>query len=89
MHCRQTQRASDYDAYPRARFALKEDAPPGKELLADLADGDCGRLVLATADWLFLIRPIRGAAAAHLDTFVIPREDLKSLRLRADNTSCP
>jgi MFS family permease len=84
-----TQRASDYDAYPRVRFALKEDAPPGKELLADLADSDCGRLVLTTTDWLFLIRPIRGVAAARLDTFVIPREGLKSLRVKVDNTSCP
>jgi hypothetical protein len=84
-----TQRASDYDAYPRVRFALEDTAPPGKELLADLAGSDCGRLVLATADWLFLIRPIRGAAAARLDTFVIPRDHLKSLRVKADYTSCP
>jgi hypothetical protein len=83
-----TQRANDYDAYPRVRSALKDTASPGKELLADLAESDCGRLVLATAEWLFLIRPIRGAAGVRLDTFVIPREGLKSLRLKADNTSC-
>jgi hypothetical protein len=85
----QTQRASDYDAYPRVRFALEDTASPGQELLADLADSDCGRLVLGTADWLFFIRPIRGAAAVRLDTFVISRNHLKSLRLKADHTSCP
>ena len=85
----QMQRANDYDAYPRVRFALEDTASPGKELLADLAESDCGRLVLATADWLFFIRPIRGAAAVRLDTFAIPRDDLKSLRLMADYTSCP
>ena len=57
--------------------------------MADLPGTDCGRLVLATADPLFLIRPIRGAANAPLDTFVIPRDGVKALRLKADYTSCP
>jgi hypothetical protein len=85
----ETQRASDYDAYPRVRFALKDTAPPDRERLADLAESDCGRLVLATTDWLFLIRPIRGAVAVPLDTFVIPRNGVTSLRLKADGASCP
>ena len=84
-----TQRASDYDAYPRVRLAWDETDAPDTNLLADLPTSDCGRLVLATEDRLFLIRPIRGAGNAPIDTFAIPRDRLAALRLKADYTSCP
>lgn len=82
------QQATDYDAYPRVRFALEDEGAAGRALLAGLADSDCGRLVLATADRLFLIRPVRGVPKAPLDTFVVPRDHLTVLRLKADYTSC-
>jgi hypothetical protein len=78
------QRAEDYPAYPRVRFSLEDSMSP-KDLLTDLADSDCGRLVLATSDRLFLIRPVAGANGTELDTFVVPGDDLKSIRITADS----
>lgn len=83
------QQATDFDAYPRVRFALTDDAEPPAALLADLAKSDCGRLVLATKDRLFLIRPVAGAGDGRLDTFIVPRDGIKALRLKADYSSCP
>jgi hypothetical protein len=70
------QRAEDYPAFPRVRFALEDSTSSPKNLLADLAESDCGRLVVATSDHLFLVRPIAGASATDLDTFVVPRDDV-------------
>lgn len=84
-----TQQVTDFDAYPRVRVALADGVPDASLLLADIADTDCGRLVLATPDRLFLIRPVAGASGLDLDTFVIPRAHVTLLRLRADYSSCP
>jgi hypothetical protein len=83
------QRAEDDPAYPRVRFSLEDSISSPKDVLADLPASDCGRLVLATSDRLFLIRPVAGASGTDLDTFVVPRDDLKSIRIKADYASCP
>jgi uncharacterized membrane protein len=85
----QSQQKEDFSAYPRVRFARNDVTLLAPELSGDIDKTDCGRLVLATEENLFLIRPIRDAFGIDLDTFVIPRRELKALRLRADYTSCP
>ena len=47
----------------------------------------CNTLLFSN-DRLFVIRPIRGASAAHLDSFVIPADQIEAMRIRADYTSC-
>lgn len=83
----EAQRSRDFDAYPRIRLALQDTAPASRELLGDIAQSDCGRLVLATQNQLFLIRPIRGVEFS-LDTFVIPRTHIKSIRIQKNYSSC-
>lgn len=83
------QRDSDYSAYPRLSLALKKDSDEAtKTALAVITKDDCGRLILFNNDRLFAIRPIRGASAVQLETFVVPADQIAALRIRADYTSC-
>lgn len=84
------QRDSDYGAHPRVSLTPKKDAAAEVGTgLADLPTTDCGRLVLFSGGRLFLIRPIRGAAGADLDSFVVPLDRLEAFRIRGEYTSCP
>lgn len=82
------QRSRDFDAYPRVRLELKDTDSGSKDLLGDIAKTNCGRLFLATPSQLFLIRPIRDVDYP-LDTFVVPRSEIKSVRIYGKYSSCP
>jgi hypothetical protein len=78
----QAERSSDYEAYPRSRLMLKKDmAETPSEALGDASTTDCSRLVAATKDRLFLIRPSRDAPGADVDTYVIPAEQVLAMRI--------
>src|SRR5262249_9734268 len=71
------ERENDYEAYPRLSLLFKDNVPKVHlERLADIATTDCGRLVIFSKDRLFVIRPIQGASAAQLDSFVIPMDQV-------------
>ena len=82
------QRNTDYSAYPRVRFTWEGTEGADSAITADLLKTDCSRLLAASKDRLFLIRPVSGAASLDLDTFVLPA-DKTILRIKADYTSCP
>ena len=67
------QRSTDYAAYPRVRV-IREGAESSADVVADIGKTDCGRLLAANKDRLFLIRSVRGAGSIDLDTFVLPAE---------------
>jgi hypothetical protein len=84
------QRESDYSAYPRVQLWPKESArlPEGSPWAsADLTNG-CYRLILHNKERLFLLRPIKGAAAAELAIMITPWEQIGLLRVLPDYTSC-
>lgn len=82
------QRSTDYGAYPRVRVTWEGAEKSDGAVSADLSKTDCGRLLAASKDRLFLIRPVRGAGSLDLDTFVLPAEKTV-LRIEANYTSCP
>jgi hypothetical protein len=82
------QRSTDYAAYPRVRVTWEGAESVGSEVTADLTKTDCGRLLAASKERLFLLRPVRGAGSLNLDTFVLPAEKT-IMRILADYTSCP
>jgi hypothetical protein len=82
------QRSTDYAAYPRVRVAWEGSEKSADALSADIGKTDCGRLLAANKDRLFLIRSVRGAGSIDLDTFVLPAEKT-ILRIESDYTSCP
>lgn len=85
----QAERGSDYEAYPRLRLMLKKDmAETPLEALGDAATTDCTRLVAATKDRVFLIRPSRDAPGADVDTYVISSEQVLAMRITGNYVSC-
>jgi hypothetical protein len=48
----------------------------------------CARLVLASKERLFLVRPVKGAPDLELHTVVVPWSDIKALRITDQYTSC-
>ena len=84
------QRSTDYSAYPRVQVwtkqdtKLSKDAPPSSD---DLTRG-CYRLLLHNQNRLFLLRPLRGAAAADLPILVAPWDQIELIRIMPDYTSC-
>jgi hypothetical protein len=83
------ERSSDYEAYPRLRLLLKKDiAETPTEALGDAATTDCTRLVAATKDRVFLIRPSRDAPGADIDTYVISAEQVLAMRITGNYVSC-
>jgi hypothetical protein len=85
----QAERSSDYEAYPRLRLILKKDmAETPSEALGDAATTDCDRLLAATKDRLFLVRPSRNAPGADIDTYVISAEQVLAMRITGNYTSC-
>ena len=83
------QQSNDYAAYPRVRFALKEDTQSlGSQVVADLVTSDCGRLLLYHKDRLFLIRPVK-SHPLDLDSFVLPWKQIEALRITSTYESCP
>jgi hypothetical protein len=85
----QAERGSDYEAYPRLRLLLKnETTSRPDEALGDTATTDCSRLVAATKDRVFLIRPSGDAPGADLDTYVIPAEQVLVMRITGNYASC-
>ncbi len=86
----QAERGSDYVAYPRLRLMLKKDtAETPSEAFRDTAMTDCNRLLAATKDRLFLIRPSRDAPGADIDTYVVPAEQVLAMRITGNYVSCP
>jgi phosphoglycerol transferase MdoB-like AlkP superfamily enzyme len=83
------ERANDYAAYPRIHVVLDANASGAEKVLGDIVSQDCGRLLAGSKDNLFLIRPIRGAPNADLDTFVVPVSKMVVSRIRSDAGSCP
>lgn len=80
----QAERQSDYEAYPRLRLMLKnETTDKPNEALGDTLTTYCSRLVAATKDRLFLIRPSRDAPGADIDTYVIANDQVLATRLSA------
>ncbi len=57
--------------------------------LADLPTSDCGRLLLVSGGRLFLIRPIRSAPGATLDSFIVRVDQVEALRISGEYRSCP
>jgi hypothetical protein len=85
----EAERSSDYEAYPRSRLMLKSNvASTGSEVLGDTATTDCSRLVAATKDRLFLIRPSRDAPGADVDTYVLSAEQVLAMRITGNYVSC-
>jgi hypothetical protein len=82
------QRSTEYAAYPRVRVTWEGAESSADAVVADLVKTDCGRLLAASKDRLFLIRPVRGAGSLDLDTFVLPAEKA-IVRIEAEYTSCP
>jgi hypothetical protein len=81
------QRAADYSAYPRVLVAFK--TPEGLSEAQQSAAEGCARLVLATKDRLFLMRPRFGMPALELNTIVVPWTDAASVMITGRYTSCP
>jgi hypothetical protein len=85
------QRESDYRAYPRVEFDIKSVTDPARDsndkALALVGSG-CARLVLASKERLFLIRPVKGRPDLELHTFVLPWSDVKTMRITGQYTSC-
>ena len=84
------QRETDYSAYPRVQVWPKEDAKPteGSPLASpDLTKG-CYRLFLHNQERLFLLRPLKGAAAADLPLLISPWDQIELIRVLPDHTSC-
>ena len=65
-----------------------ETASTGSETLGDTATTDCSRLVAATKDRLFLIRPSSDAPGADIDTYVISAEQVLAMRIMGNYASC-
>jgi MFS family permease len=85
------QRASDYSAYPRIQVWTKESGKTtdgSQPASTDLATG-CYRLLLHNQDRLFLLRPLKGAAAADLAVVIAPWDQIERARVLPDYTSCP
>jgi hypothetical protein len=83
------QRGSDYRVYPRVVLETGSVAT-NAEVAKDpaMVRSGCARLVLASKDRLFLIRPVKGAADLELHTVVVPWSDIKALRITDQYTSC-
>ena len=84
------QRASDYSAYPRIQVWMKESGKTtdgSQPASTDLAAG-CYRLLLHNQNRLFLLRPLKGAAAADLPVVIVPWEQIELVRVLPDYTSC-
>jgi hypothetical protein len=84
------QRESDYSAYPRIQLWMKEasKATDGSQPAAtDLATG-CYRLLLHNQNRLFLLRPLKGAAAADIPVVIAPWDQIELVRVLPDYTSC-
>ena len=58
------------------------------EALGDISTTDCGRLVAAAKDRLFVIRPSREAQGADIDTYVISAELVLAMRITGNYASC-
>lgn len=87
----QQQRTSDYAAYPRVQIWRTAEAaknPNSAPSAEELAKG-CYRLLLHNQDRLFLFRPFQGAPAAGLATVILPWNEIASVRVLPDYTSCP
>jgi hypothetical protein len=85
------QRGSDYEAYPRVVLDTRPVSDRVDEHRAEvlaLMRSECARLVLATKERLFLIRPVKGAPDLELHTFVVSWSDIKALRIIDQYTSC-
>jgi MFS family permease len=84
------QRASDYSAYPRIQVWIKESGKTtdgSQPSSTDLAAG-CYRLLLHNQNRLFLLRPLKGAAAADLPVVIVPWDQIGLVRVLPDYTSC-
>jgi hypothetical protein len=82
------QRASDYRAFPRVELRWEGAGEPSDALLADILKTDCGRLLFASKERLFLVRPVRGAPSLPLGTFVISSNKIDAIRLQDEYSSC-
>ncbi len=84
------QRTTDYSAYPRVKVWTKQDTKLSKDspLSSDNLTRGCYRLLLHSRDRLFLLRPLRGAAAAELPILVVPWDRMETIRIMPDYTSC-
>ena len=82
------ERANDYPAYPRVHLVLDAGASETAKALGDIVTQDCGRLLAASKDNLFLIRPVSGAGELDLHTFVVATRQVTLLRIRQDSASC-
>jgi hypothetical protein len=82
------QRASDYKAFPRVELWWEGAGKPSDTLLADVLTTDCGRLLFASKERLFLIRPAQNAPGLSLATFVIRSNKIEAMRLQDVYASC-
>jgi hypothetical protein len=82
------QRAADYKAYPRVALRWQGAVAPADTLMADVLKTDCGRLLFASKERLFLIRPVHAASGTELATFVIASDRIEAMRLQNVYASC-
>ena len=85
-----TQRETDYRAYPRVIVEQAQSGTVDTSTKAlGIAASRCARLILFTKERLFLIRPRLDAPALELHTHVLPWNQVASLTITANYTSCP
>jgi hypothetical protein len=85
------ERESDYSTYQRVQIWPKDAAKPLEGSLrasADLTNG-CYRLLLHNQNRLLLLRPVKGTPAADLPLLTLPWDQIESIRVLPDHTSCP
>jgi hypothetical protein len=81
--------ATGYRQFPRVELRWEGAGPPSDTLISDILKTDCGRLLFASKERLFLIRPVQTASDLPLDTFVIAGKKIDAMRLRNNYPNCP
>jgi hypothetical protein len=85
----QEERRSDYQAYPRMRLMLKKEmAESPSAVLGDVGTTDCMRLLAATKDRFFLIRPSLVAPGADINTYIISSDQVLATQITGNFASC-
>lgn len=82
-----TLESTDFAAFPRVQFVFDAKSDVQKTI-GDVATGDCGRLVAAGRERMFVIRPIKGAPTASLATIVVSAKSSEIFVVTTEYSSC-
>ena len=83
------QQNADFRAYSRVQLAFEDETLGRTDMLGDIATTNCGRLVLATPERLFLIRPVQNTAELPLAVWIVPTDSVVAVRIEPIASSCP